>query len=49
MIGGLLAGIVGAVIGTVAGHAFRLRLAAAFKKVRPPPSSKTPSLSACAW
>ena len=35
MLGGLLAGIVGAVIGTFGGHAFRLRLAAAFKKDPP--------------
>ena len=35
MFGGLLAGVVGAVIGTLGGHAFRLRLAAAFKKDMP--------------
>ena len=35
MLGGLLAGMVGAVIGTLGGHAFRLRLAAAFKKDLP--------------
>jgi uncharacterized membrane protein len=35
MVGGLLAGIVGAVIGTLGGHAFRMRLAAAFKKDSP--------------
>ena len=32
MLGGLLAGVVGAVIGTLGGHAFRRRLAAWFKK-----------------
>jgi uncharacterized membrane protein len=32
---GLLLGLVGAVIGTLGGHAFRLRLAAAFKKDPP--------------
>jgi uncharacterized membrane protein len=35
MLGGLLAGMVGAVIGTLGGHAFRLRLAASFKKDPP--------------
>jgi uncharacterized membrane protein len=35
MLGGLLAGVVGAVIGTLGGHAFRLRLAALFKKDPP--------------
>ena len=35
MLGGLLAGVVGGVIGTLGGHAFRLRLAAAFKKGPP--------------
>ena len=35
MLGGLLAGMVGAVIGTLGGHAFRMRLAAAFKKDPP--------------
>ena len=34
-LGGLIAGIVGTVIGTLGGHAFRLRLAAAFKKDPP--------------
>ena len=32
MLGGILAGIMGAVIGTFGGHALRMRLAAAFKK-----------------
>jgi len=35
MLGGLFAGIVGAVVGTFGGHAFRLRLGAAFKKDPP--------------
>jgi uncharacterized membrane protein len=35
MLGGLFAGIVGAIIGTLGGHAFRARLAAAFKKDLP--------------
>jgi uncharacterized membrane protein len=35
MLGGLLAGMVGAVIGTLGGHTFRMRLAAAFKKDLP--------------
>ena len=35
MLGGLLAGVVGAGIGTLGGHAFRLRLAAAFRKDPP--------------
>jgi uncharacterized membrane protein len=35
MIGGALAGIVGAVIGTLAGHAFRAWLAGAFGRDRP--------------
>jgi len=35
MLGGLLAGMVGAVIGTLGGHTFRMRLAAAFKKDPP--------------
>jgi uncharacterized membrane protein len=35
MLGGLLAGVAGAVIGTLGGHAFRGRLAAAFKKDPP--------------
>ena len=35
MVGGILAGMVGAVIGTLGGHAFRLRLAASFKKDPP--------------
>ena len=35
MPGGLLAGVVGAVIGTLGGHAFRRRLAAWFKKDPP--------------
>jgi uncharacterized membrane protein len=35
MLGGLLAGTVGAVIGTLGGHAFRGRLAASFKKDPP--------------
>src|SRR5688572_11231456 len=35
MLGGLLAGMVGAVIGTLGGHAFRRRLAAWFKKDPP--------------
>ena len=37
MLGGLFAGMVGAVIGTLGGHAFRLRLAASFK--RDPPAA----------
>jgi uncharacterized membrane protein len=35
LLGGLLAGIAGAVIGTLGGHAFRRRLAAVFKKDPP--------------
>ena len=35
MIGGCVAGIAGAIIGTFAGHAFRARLAAAFGRDRP--------------
>jgi uncharacterized membrane protein len=35
MLGGLLAGIVGAVIGTLGGRALRARLAAAFGSDRP--------------
>jgi uncharacterized membrane protein len=35
MLGGLLAGMAGAVIGTLGGHTFRLRLAAWFKKDPP--------------
>jgi uncharacterized membrane protein len=35
MLGGLVAGMVGAVIGTLGGHAFRVHLAAAFKKDLP--------------
>ena len=35
MVGGLLAGIVGAVIGTLGGRAFRARLASAFGSDRP--------------
>lgn len=35
MIGGMLAGIAGAVVGTLGGHAFRMRLAAAFRRDRP--------------
>ena len=35
MVGGLLAGIAGAVIGTLGGRAFRARLAAAFGNDRP--------------
>jgi uncharacterized membrane protein len=35
MLGGLLAGMVGAIIGTLGGHALRLRLAALFKKDPP--------------
>jgi uncharacterized membrane protein len=34
-VGGLIAGILGAVIGTVGGYAFRARLASAFGKDRP--------------
>jgi uncharacterized membrane protein len=34
-LGGLLAGMVGAVVGTLGGHAFRMRLAASFKKDPP--------------
>jgi uncharacterized membrane protein len=37
MLGGLFAGMVGAVIGTLGGHAFRRRLAASFK--RDPPAA----------
>jgi uncharacterized membrane protein len=35
MVGGAVAGIAGAVIGTLAGHAFRATLTAAFRKDRP--------------
>jgi uncharacterized membrane protein len=35
MVGGMLAGAAGAVIGTLAGHSFRVRLAAAFRRDRP--------------
>lgn len=35
LLGGLGAGIVGAIVGTLGGHAFRMRLAAAFKKDLP--------------
>jgi uncharacterized membrane protein len=35
MLGGLLAGMLGAAIGTLGGHTFRMRLAAAFKKDPP--------------
>ena len=35
LLGGLLAGIAGAVIGTLGGHAFRQRLASVFKKDPP--------------
>jgi uncharacterized membrane protein len=35
LLGGLVAGIAGAVIGTLGGHAFRRRLAAVFKKDPP--------------
>jgi len=35
MIGGLVAGIAGAIIGALAGHAFRARVAAAFGRDRP--------------
>jgi len=35
MVGGMIAGIAGAVIGTYGGHAFRARLAAAFRRDRP--------------
>ena len=40
-IGGLIAGVIGAVIGTLGGAEARGRLAAAFGKDRPPPSSRT--------
>lgn len=35
MLGGLVAGVVGAVVGTFGGHVFRFRLASAFKKDLP--------------
>jgi uncharacterized membrane protein len=35
IIGGMTAGIAGAVVGTLGGHAFRARLAAAFRRDRP--------------
>jgi len=35
MLGGAIAGTAGAVVGTLAGHAFRARLAAAFRRDRP--------------
>src|SRR5262249_20854473 len=35
MVGGMIVGIAGAVIGTLGGHAFRLQLAASFRRDRP--------------
>ena len=35
MVGGMLAGIAGAVVGTLAGHSVRGRLAVAFRRDRP--------------
>jgi uncharacterized membrane protein len=49
MLSGLLLGIVGAVIGTLGGHAFRRRLAAAFKKDRPAAFIEDAIAIAVAW